>query len=548
MNGLSRIHGRSALVLAAHGSVRDPESCAQVHEYAREVARRGPFDAAIAAFHLGSPNFGEALDRLEADRVVVVPFLAAEGHFCEEVLPEALRRNHRFASITLRQTPPLGTHPGFASVIARRVSLLLAEHGLSRQATTLLLVGHGTERHERSRASTLTLVEALRHRRVAGEVRAAFLDDEPPVEQVVQEAAGRDLLVVPFLMGGAHALTDLPARLGLSTGSERARPLLGHRVGGRVVVDGPAGGYDGVVDLLFDLAVHHLPIPRRFPPRPRGQTHVLAHAHAQVHAPAHPPRPASGAVFLVGAGPGDAGLITVKGRELLERADVVLHDRLIGPELLRVVRPGATVVDVGKAPGGESESQAWINHLLVQHARDGQLVVRLKGGDPMVFGRGAEELSACQEAGVPCEVVPGVSSAIAVPASVGIPVTLRGVARSFAVVTAHMDADGAEAADERIAALAGADTLVILMGRGRLAEVARVLIKAGRKTSTPAACIQDGTLLSQRSVVGSLGTIANLADAAGLGTPSVIVVGDVAAWGIAAASSGSEPLAEAASC
>jgi uroporphyrin-III C-methyltransferase len=205
-------------------------------------------------------------------------------------------------------------------------------------------------------------------------------------------------------------------------------------------------------------------------------------------------------------------------------------------------------VDVGKAPGGESESQAWINHLLVQHARDGQLVVRLKGGDPMVFGRGAEELSACQEAGVPCEVVPGVSSAIAVPASVGIPVTLRGVARSFAVVTAHMDADGAEAADERIAALAGADTLVILMGRGRLAEVARVLIKAGRKTSTPAACIQDGTLLSQRSVVGSLGTIANLADAAGLGTPSVIVVGDVAAWGIAAASSGSEPLAEAASC
>lgn len=233
------------------------------------------------------------------------------------------------------------------------------------------------------------------------------------------------------------------------------------------------------------------------------------------------------AVYLVGAGPGDPGLITVRGLELLRRADVVIHDRLIPRELLAEMREGATVIDAGKAPGDHKLTQDEINTLLVEHASAGRNVVRLKGGDPFVFGRGYEELLACHVAGIECEVVPGVSSAVAAPAAAGVPVTHRGLARNFAVVTARTG-ESSNADDLDYAALARLDTVVVLMGRAALRGVAAGLMDAGMSGTMPVACIQEGTTTCQRVVTGALRDIAERADDAGLAAPMVLVVGQVA--------------------
>jgi uroporphyrin-III C-methyltransferase len=239
-----------------------------------------------------------------------------------------------------------------------------------------------------------------------------------------------------------------------------------------------------------------------------------------------PPQPARpvGKVFLVGAGPGDPGLITVRGVECLRQADVVVHDRLICPALLDNA-PRAQRIDVGKQPNHHSVPQAEINALLVQHARDGQMVVRLKGGDPFVFGRGGEEALALLAAGIPFEVVPGVTSAVAVPAYAGIPITQRGVACSVAIITGHR-ADGACGEAERWERYAhAADTLVFLMGVQSLPAITAQLAEAGLPASTPVAVIRQGTLPEQQVVVGTLADIAGRA--ADLRPPAVIVVGEV---------------------
>ena len=237
----------------------------------------------------------------------------------------------------------------------------------------------------------------------------------------------------------------------------------------------------------------------------------------------------SGIVHLVGAGPGDPGLFTVAGRRLLSEADVVLYDRLGTAELLGACRPDAELVDVGKAPGRVAMSQEDINAALVDHGRRGRVVVRLKGGDPFVFGRGGEEAEALAAAGVPFTVVPGVTSAIAAPAYAGIPVTHRGLATSVTIVTGHEDpAKPAEQTDwAALARVPG--TLVLMMGMGRLAGIAEALIAAGRPADQPAAAVQWGTTPRQRHVVATLGTIAAAAEAASVGPPAAVVVGSVAA-------------------
>jgi uroporphyrinogen III methyltransferase / synthase len=230
-------------------------------------------------------------------------------------------------------------------------------------------------------------------------------------------------------------------------------------------------------------------------------------------------------VYLVGAGPGDPGLLTRRGEELLCAADVVVYDRLAPQELLELTRPDAELVDVGKAPGDAPMSQDDINAVLVARGTAGLKVVRLKGGDPFVFGRGGEEAEACIAAGIPFEVVPGITSAIAAAAYAGIPVTHRGVSTSFTVVTGHEDPTKG-GSDTRWDALARAGgTLVILMGAGRIEEIAKALVAGGRDESTPVAAVRYGTRPDQRSVRATLGTIA----AAGVESPSAIVVGAVAA-------------------
>jgi uroporphyrin-III C-methyltransferase len=233
-------------------------------------------------------------------------------------------------------------------------------------------------------------------------------------------------------------------------------------------------------------------------------------------------------VALVGAGPGDPGLLTLRAAELLAQADVVLVDRLVDPAILAHVREGAELVDVGKTSWtGTAPRQEEINAQLVAHARAGKRVVRLKGGDPFVFGRGSEEAEALVAQGIAFEVVPGVTSAVAAPAYAGIPVTARGYTQDVCVVTGHLDPDDPGSRVRWQALATGPGTLVILMGHDRLALLAQGLIRHGRDPKTPAACVERGTTDDQRVVVSTLEELAADVAAAGLRAPVATVVGEV---------------------
>jgi uroporphyrin-III C-methyltransferase/precorrin-2 dehydrogenase/sirohydrochlorin ferrochelatase len=230
-------------------------------------------------------------------------------------------------------------------------------------------------------------------------------------------------------------------------------------------------------------------------------------------------RSTTGSVALVGGGPGDTGLITVRGRRLLGQADVVVADRLGPRELLAELAPDVRVVEVGKTPGHHPVPQSEINRILVEEALQGHRVVRLKGGDPYVLGRGGEEAEFCRQHGVEVEVVSGVTSAISVPAAAGIPVTHRGLAKGFSVVTGHEELSEVPARADH--------TVILLMGVGQLRDSAASLARAGLPPETPVGIVENGYLPNQRVTIGTLGTIADQAEAAGVANPAVIVIGDV---------------------
>jgi uroporphyrin-III C-methyltransferase len=230
-----------------------------------------------------------------------------------------------------------------------------------------------------------------------------------------------------------------------------------------------------------------------------------------------------GKVYLVGAGPGDPELLTLKAVKALARADVVMLDDLVDRRVLDYA-PGARVIEVGKRGGCKSTPQAFIERLMVRLASHGNVIARIKGGDPFVFGRGGEEALTLARAGIECEVIPGITAGIGVPAALGIPVTHRGLARGVTFVTGHTrDGSGPD-----WAALARTDTtLVIYMGMQRVVEITAALQAAGMPATTPAAAIQNGTTQFQRHVIATLATLADAARAALLGSPSLIVIGEV---------------------
>lgn len=256
-----------------------------------------------------------------------------------------------------------------------------------------------------------------------------------------------------------------------------------------------------------------------------------ARTRRQPESPGDPtqPAPPPGHVALVGAGPGDPGLITVKGRRLLRAAQVVVYDHLADPALLREAPPDAERIYVGKTAGQHAMTQDQINALLVARGRAGQRVVRLKGGDPFVFGRGGEEAEALVAAGIPWEVVPGITSAIAVPAYAGIPVTHRDHTATFAVITGHEDPTKEESNVDWARLATGAGTLILLMGVGQLDAIAARLIEHGRARATPVAVVRWGTTPRQETITGTLEDIAARVRAAGLKPPAVTIVGEVAA-------------------
>lgn len=232
-------------------------------------------------------------------------------------------------------------------------------------------------------------------------------------------------------------------------------------------------------------------------------------------------------VALVGGGPGDPDLITVRGRRLLAEADVVIADRLGPRDLLAELPPHVEVIDAAKIPYGRFMAQEAINNALVEHAKQGKSVVRLKGGDPFVFGRGMEEVQALAQAGIPCTVVPGISSSVSVPGAAGIPVTHRGVAHEFTVVSGHVAPDDARSLVDWPALAKARGTLVVLMGVDKIGRIAETLVAHGRPADTPVALVQEGTTAAQRRVDATLATVAGTVVAEDVRPPAVIVIGEV---------------------
>ena len=250
-----------------------------------------------------------------------------------------------------------------------------------------------------------------------------------------------------------------------------------------------------------------------------------------------------GTVYLVGAGPGDPGLLTVRAAELIARADVILHDRLIPAEALAGARPGAQLLYVGKQGGGRQVPQEATHRLLLEHARAGRTVVRLKGGDPFVFGRGGEEALVCLEAGIPFEVVPGITAGVAAPAYAGIPVTHRELASGVAFVTGHEDPAKPDSALDWPALAAFPGTLVFYMGVRALPRIAEQLVAGGRAADEPVAVIERGTLPGQRTLLATLADVAERAAADGIRAPAITLVGPVAAPARPARMAGAAPAA-----
>ncbi|OEC02985.1 uroporphyrin-III methyltransferase [Lysinibacillus sphaericus] len=233
-----------------------------------------------------------------------------------------------------------------------------------------------------------------------------------------------------------------------------------------------------------------------------------------------------GKVFIVGAGPGDVDLITVRGLRCIEQADVILYDRLVNKDLLAYAKKGAKLIFCGKLPNRHAMIQEHINHSLVSYAQQGFIVTRLKGGDPFVFGRGAEEAEVLAQHHIPFEVIPGITSGIAAPAYAGIPVTHRDLSSSFAMVTGHMR-EGKDDGIQWESLAKGIDTLAIYMGVGNLPYIQQQLLRYGRDAQTPVALIHWGTCAQQKTVLGTLATIVDVVQQEKIQNPSMIVIGKV---------------------
>jgi uroporphyrin-III C-methyltransferase len=383
----------------------------------------------------------------------------------------------------------------------------MGQHGV-------LVVGHGSRRAEAN--EDVREVALLIGKRSGFElVEPAFLEIEHPdisegFARLVQRGAC-DITVHPyFLSPGRHTRGDIPVEVSEAAGRypgivyRITEPLSAHRL---------------VIEASVERIVESIECAKGMQVlgAPRFKT-------ADLEAGRMPALP--GTVYLVGAGPGDPGLLTVKALALLESCDTLVYDYLVNPAVLSHVRSSADRIYVGKVGGGRYTPQRQVNQLLIHHARAGKRVVRLKGGDPFLFGRGGEEAETLVDAGIPFEVVPGISSALAVPAYAGIPLTHRGLSSSVAVITGARGGDGAFEPGA-FAHLAGADTVVVLMGMAHLREIASDLVTAGRRLETPAAVIRWGTYNGQETVTGTLETIADAAERAGMRAPAVIIIGEV---------------------
>ena len=357
----------------------------------------------------------------------------------------------------------------------------------------ILVVGHGSRRQE-ANDDVREATRQIARRGPFACVEPAFLEIvSPTIEEgfatLVERGASHVIIHPYFLSPGRHTRGDIPFN-----------------------VHAAASQHPGVTYQITEpLAAHDLVIAASIERILEAKKPSIGERR--------------GKVYLVGAGPGDPGLLTVKAWELLRKADVVIYDYLVNPDLLIHLKEDAERIFVGKVGHGTQTPQSKINALLVSKASGGKLVVRLKGGDPFLFGRGGEEALILRAAGIPFEIVPGISSALAVPAYAGIPLTHRGLSSSIVILTGANAGDGKLSED--LLNARSADTIVVLMGIAHLRDIAEQLVILGKSLDTPVAVIQWGTYESQQVVTGTLETIADVAAGQRLRSPSIIVIGEV---------------------
>ncbi|MEH0982639.1 uroporphyrinogen-III C-methyltransferase [Micromonospora sp. CPCC 205556] len=542
----------TALVIVGHGT-RSAAGVDQFTALVDRVRRRAGGDVADVEggfIELSRPPLTDAVGALVGRghrSLVALPLvLTAAGHGKGDIPAAMAREQERHPGLTYRYGRPLGPHPLLHTALEERIDAALG--GDDRAGTWVALIGRGSTDPD-ANAEVAKVARLLWEGRGYAGVEPGFVSlAEPSVPAVLERLrrlGARRIVVAPyFLFAGV-----LPDRIAARSAEfAAAHPDLDVRVADLIgdcdaladlVLERHAEARRGDIRMNCDTCAYRVLMPgfadklgRPQTPHDHPDDPVGGHGHHHHHGPHHHhhgPGLRPGQVAIVGGGPGPDDLITVRGKELLDAADVVVADRLAPRGLLAGLRPGVLVVDAAKVPRGPSMGQNTINETLVAHARAGRRVVRLKGGDPYVFGRGHEEVLACAAAGVPTVLVPGVSSAIAAPALAGVPVTHRGVAHDVTVVSGHLPPDHPESLVDWPALGRGRGTLVLLMAVDTIAKIAAVLVEYGRAPDTPVLVVQDAGHPAQWSLSSRLDQVGGLAERAGVRPPAVFVVGPVVA-------------------
>ncbi|MBQ1020575.1 uroporphyrinogen-III C-methyltransferase [Micromonospora sp. D93] len=539
----------TGLVIVGHGT----RSAAGVEQFAALVERvhgRGDIGDVEGGFiELSRPPLTDAVGALVARghrALVALPLvLTGAGHGKGDIPAAMAREQRRHSGLSYRYGRPLGPHPLLHEALEQRIDAALA--GADRAGTWVALIGRGSTDPD-ANAEVAKVARLLWEGRGYAGVEPGFISlAQPSVPEVLERLrrlGARRIVVAPyFLFAGV-----LPDRIvAQSAEFAAAHPDLDVRVAevigdcdalADLVLERYAEALGGDIRMNCDTCAYRVLMPgfadkvgrpqrpHDHPDDPVGHHHHHDHHDHAHHDHAHH---GHGSVAVVGGGPGPDDLITVRGKALLDAADVVVVDRLAPQGLLAGLRPDVLVVDAAKVPRGPSMAQEAINEALVSHARAGRRVVRLKGGDPYVFGRGHEEVQACVAAGVPVTVVPGVSSALAAPALAGVPVTHRGVAHDVTVVSGHLPPGHPDSLVDWAALARARGTVVLLMAVDTIAKIATVLIEHGRAPETPVLAVQDAGLPAQRSVPARLDEIGAVAAREGVGPPAVFVLGPVVA-------------------
>ncbi|MBQ0901133.1 uroporphyrinogen-III C-methyltransferase [Micromonospora sp. U21] len=535
----------NGLVIVGHGtrSVAGVEQFAALVERVRRRGAGAVGDVEGGFIELSRPPLTDAVGALVARghrALVALPLvLTGAGHGKGDIPAAMAREQQRHPGLSYRYGRPLGPHPLLHDALEQRVDAALA--GADRAGTWVALIGRGSTDPD-ANAEVAKVARLLWEGRGYAGVEPGFISlAEPSVPAVLdrlRRLGARRIVVAPyFLFAGV-----LPDRI-VAQAAEftAAHPELDVRVADLIgdcdaladlVLERYAEALGGDIRMNCDTCAYRVLMPgfadkvgRPQRPHDHPDDPVGGHHHHHGHDHHH----GHGSVGVVGGGPGPDDLITVRGQALLDAAEVVVVDRLAPQGLLAGLRPDVLVVDAAKVPRGPSMAQDAINAALVSHARAGRRVVRLKGGDPYVFGRGHEEVQACRAAGVPVTVVPGVSSAIAAPALAGVPVTHRGVAHDVTVVSGHLPPGHPDSLVDWAALARARGTLVLLMAVDTIAKIAAALVEHGRAPDTPVLAIQDAGHPDQRSVPARLDEIGAVAARAGIAPPAVFVLGPVVA-------------------